>query len=157
LFVCMFQVSGLLPFLVTFSAVAGAKPAIEVRLQLPKTAWTFQPTGSAAPKSLPARSRGRRWRLERVSHGHLRNVRAQKNYSSKAFWRRAAKTTFVEFRSGQLGEATVYAGNSGTSGSAKHLSAWTPFRVDIQQRRLCPGSTGFPADRGEGPNVLPGR
>src|SRR5690349_6728508 len=107
---------------------AAAKPALEVDLAS-TTAWTFRPDGpnaEAKPLAVPAGG----WRLngfpDATAGTYERTISVPKLPGG------AAQVTRIAFEAVNW-EATVSAGPDAghLTEVGKHLSAWTPFTVDV--------------------------
>ena len=116
---------------------AGARPVVEVNLAS-ATAWTFQPDGGKEKaKILSVPSGG--WRLNGFPNAtagtYIRKVTIPHLPSG------GSQVTLLEFEAVNW-EATVFVGpdSAHLSEVGKHLSAWTPFRMDIS-RFVTPGQT----------------
>jgi len=118
---------------------AGARPAIEVDLAS-TTAWTFRPDGAGAQaKTLPVPAGG--WRLngfpDATAGTYERRISIPKLPGGEP------QVTEIAFEAVNW-EATVYVGPD--AGHLRkvgyHLSAWTPFRVDIS-RQVTPGQAAL--------------
>ncbi len=119
--------------------VVSADPQIEVDLAS-STAWTFKPDGSSGTaKNLPVPAGG--WRLNGFPDDTAGTY--ERRVAIPTLNGKSPQVTVLDFEAVNW-EATVSVGNDEAhlKQAAVHLSAWTPFRVDIS-RFVTPGSSAL--------------
>src|SRR5579871_516810 len=134
----VFWILGAMALWIAAIGLAGAKPVLEMDLAS-TTAWTFRPDGTKEKRVLPVPAGG--WRLNGFPSAtagiYERKITVPRLPSG------GAQVTLLAFEAVNW-EAVVSVGpdSDHLQEVGKHLSAWTPFRMDIS-RFVKPGQTAL--------------